>query len=229
MPLMIRGFIIYIVIIASVRIMGKRQIGELQPSELVITILLSQIASMPLENSETSLIESLVAIFLLVALEIIFSVLAIKSRTLRNLLQGHSVLIIEEGKIVEKNLKLLRLSIEDLIEALRLKDVFDVTQVEYAYVETNGTISLKLKSSHEALTLEDLKIKKKSTYLDCLVLSDGKIIEREFSLCGIKNKEEIENILFEKGLKAKDVLLMTYSKDGKSNIILKGGDKWLKD
>lgn len=229
MPLMIRGFIIYIVIIASVRIMGKRQIGELQPSELVITILLSQIAAMPLENSETALIESLVAIFLLVSLEIIFSVLTIKSRTLRNILQGHSVLIIKEGQIVEKNLKLLRLSVEDLIEALRLKDVFDITQVNYAYIETNGTISLKLKSAFENVTLSDLKIKKEETSIDCLVLSDGKIIEREFSLCSINDKKEIENLLFEKGLNAKDVLLMTYSKDGKSNILLKGGDKWLKD
>ena len=132
LSILIRGIIIYIIVIASVRLMGKRQIGELQPAELVVTILLSDIASMPLQNSNTPLLQSIIAVFLLIALEIITSCLALKFRSFRTLLQGHSVMIVKNGKIVQKNMKQIRYSVDDVIEALRLKDVFDVSKVNFA-------------------------------------------------------------------------------------------------
>ena len=146
LPLLIRGIIIYTVLIASVRIMGKRQIGELQPSELVITFLLSQIASLPMESGETPLLGCVISIVLLVSLEVISSVLIMKFSKIRSVFQGNSVLIINKGKILEKNLKNLRLTVEDLMEALRLKDIFDISTVYMAYIETNGSLSVKLKN-----------------------------------------------------------------------------------
>ena len=142
LPILIRGIIIYIIVIASVRLMGKRQIGELQPEELVITILLSDIASMPLQNSNTPLLQSVAAIFLLIALEVITSCLSLKFRPFRTLLQGHSIMIVKNGEIVQKNMKQIRYSVDDVIEALRLKDVFDIEKVNFAYVETNGSLSV---------------------------------------------------------------------------------------
>ncbi len=223
-PLIIRGFIVYIVVIASVRLMGKRQIGELQPAELVVTILLSEIAAMPLENSETPLIQSLVSVFLLVSLEVIFSVCSMKSRKLRTILQGHSVMVIREGKIVQQNLKLVRYSVDDIMEALRLKDVFDIKDVEYAYIETNGSISVMLKENKRTLTTADLNIEVKKEHIPCLVISDGKIVDREFDVCSLTTQKLLK-ILKKERLSVNDILLMTYSKDGKTNIVVKEADK----
>lgn len=220
LPLLIRGIIIYTVLIASVRIMGKRQIGELQPSELVITILLSQIASMPIENGETPLLGCIISIILLVSLEVISSVFIMKFSKMRSLIQGNSVVIIEEGKVVEKNLKKLRLTIEDLMEALRLKDVFDIKSVYMAYIETNGSLSVKLKNENETISLKDVKIKKEDNDYQCLVISDGRYIEKEFIALGL-SKEKISKILKDKGLQRKEILIMTYAKNGSNNIILK--------
>ncbi len=219
-PLIIRGFIVYIVVIASVRLMGKRQIGELQPAELVVTILLSEIAAMPLENSETPLIQSLVSVFLLVSLEVMFSVFSMKSGKFRTLLQGHSVMIIKEGKILQENMKLVRYSVDDLMEALRLKDVFDIDTVQYAYIETNGSISILLKKQSSPATNGDLNIKANDDPIPCLVISDGKVITREFDVCGLTDNK-LEKILKEKKLKKSNVLLMTYSKDGSANIVVR--------
>lgn len=219
-PLIIRGFIVYIVVIASIRLMGKRQIGELQPAELVVTILLSEIAAMPLENSETPLIQSLVSIFLLVSLEVMFSVFSMKSRKFRTLLQGHSVMIIKEGKIIQENMKLVRYSVDDLMESLRLKDIFDINDVWYAYIETNGSISVLPKKESSAVTNSDLDIKAKDDPIPCLVISDGKVITREFDVCGL-TEGKLDKILKKKKLEKSKVLLMTYSKDGEANIVVR--------
>ncbi|MGN0467650.1 MAG: DUF421 domain-containing protein [Acutalibacteraceae bacterium] len=220
-PLLLRGTIIYVFAIAGVRLMGKRQIGELQPSELVVTILLSEIASMPLQDSETPLLQSLVCVFLLVSLEVIFSVVSMKCRPFRTLLQGHSVMVICGGEIVKENMKLIRYSVDDLMEALRLKDVFDISEVDCAYIETNGSISIKLKSENEPLTPKDIGIEKENEPVPCLVISDGKIIKREFDICRL-DEQKLISILKKRGLTPKQVLIMTYQSDGKTNIIEKG-------
>lgn len=142
---LIRTGIIYILIIAAVRLMGKRQIGELQPSELVITILISEIAAIPLQDNGMPLVNTLVSIFLLIALEIISSVLNMKSGKFRDFMQGHSIILIRDGKLDQKKLTQLRFTMDDLLEALRQKDIFSIDEVQYAVVETNGTLSVLLK------------------------------------------------------------------------------------
>ncbi len=137
----IRAIIIYVVIIIAVRLMGKRQVGELKPHELVITILISAIAVIPLEENSMPLANCLVPILLFVSLEIIMSVISMKSLWFRNLLQGRPIFIIRQGKLDQKKLKQLRLTMDDVVDALRQKDVFDISQVEDAVIETNGSIS----------------------------------------------------------------------------------------
>lgn len=215
-PLLIRSIIMYIIVIFGVRIMGKRQIGELQPAELVITILMSDIASMPLQNSEVALVQPLMTIMLLIGLELLSSVISIKSRSFRTLLQGHSIMVIKNGEFDQTKMKEIRYSVDDIMEALRLKDVFDISDVGYAYVETNGSLSVLLKDDAKG---------KKSTFpipIQCLVISDGKMVEREFELCRLSRKK-LETIIRKKGLEAKDIFLMTYASDGSSNIVVKRG------
>ncbi len=194
MNLLIKGVAVYVAVIIAMRFMGKRQIGELQPGELVITFLLSEVAAMSLQADDIPVLSSLSLVFLLVALEVLSSYLSIKSRAYRTLLQGHSVLIIKEGKIVKRNLKMIRYSNDDLIEALRLKDVFDIETVQYAYIETNGSVSVQLKKKYQPLCAETMNNKAEEDELPCLVISDGRVITREFSLCGMTS-ERLDKIL----------------------------------
>lgn len=215
---LLRGVIVYIAVILAVRLMGKRQIGELQPSELVVTILLSEIAAMPLENGSAPLFTCLSLIFLLASFEVISSALSVKYPAFRKLIQGNSVLIIKNGEIVQKELGLIRYSVEDLTEALRLKDVFDIQSVDFAYVETNGSVSIKLKKDYTPPTKSDEK--SEDGLLPCLVISDGKILEREFQYCNM-TKDKLKKILAKKGLRKEDILLMTADKKGNFHIVRK--------
>ena len=220
----IRTFIVYFVVIISVRFMGKRQIGELQPAELVITILMSEIASMPRQDGDCALLTSIVGILLLASLEVLFSCLALKSGRFRTLFQGHSVLIIEKGKLKQENMKLIRYSTDDLLQMLRQKDIFNLEDVAYAYVETNGAVSVMLKSDLTTVTAEDIGIEKEEAALPCHVVSDGKIVEREFDLCKM-NKQKLLGILDEKKLRLTDILLMTADSTGKTTVVLKESKK----
>lgn len=221
---MLRGLIVYITVIISVRLMGKRQIGELQPSELVTTFLLSEVASMPLQDKDISLFTCIVLLFLIVGLEVIFSVIAVKSDLFRRLLQGSSVLVIKDGKLLQNKMKNLRYSIDDLLEGLRLKDVFDISEVKYAYIETNGSLSIELKDENQPVTPKDLKLPSKNTPMPCLVISDGKIIEKDFRLCDM-TRQKIESALKKAKLTADEVFIMTADRNGKFYIIKKELEK----
>ncbi len=218
--MLIRGIIIYVTVIFAVRLMGKRQIGELQPAELVVTILLSQVASMPFESLEIPLLSILSIIFLLIALEILCSVIGMKIKSFRNLIQGNPILIIRDGKLVQSELKNIRYSVEDLLEALRLKDIFDIGQVQFAYIETNGSISVLLKNRFRPVTIDDTDIKTPPCELPCLVISDGKIVRSEFDVCGM-TKKRLDSIMKKEQTRIEDVMLMTAEKSGKYYIVRK--------
>lgn len=220
--ILLRGLIVYVTVIISVRLLGKRQIGELQPSELVTTFLLSEIASMPLQNKDASLLGCLVLIFMIVSLEIIFSVLAVKSNLFRTLMQGSSALIIKDGKLIQSKMKSIRYSIDDLLEGLRLKDVFDISKVKYAYVETNGSLSVELKEGERPVTPKDLRLPASDEALTCLVISDGKVVDKDFDLCGM-TAEKLKKLLDKANVKQREVFIMTADRTGKVNIIRKDG------
>lgn len=221
MNLLFKGVIVYVAVVIAMRFMGKRQIGELQPGELVITILLSEVAAMPLQGDDIPVLSSLSLVFLLVVLEMLSSFLSIKSRAYRTIIQGNSVLIIKEGKIIKKNMKMIRYSTDDLIEALRLKDVFDISTVQYAYIETNGSVSIQLKKEYQPVCAEDMKISVAQEYLPCLIISDGKIIDKDFPICNMTN-EKLLKTLKKQNLRVEDVFLMTADKSGKNYIVRKG-------
>ena len=220
MNILIKGLIIYIIVAIAVRIMGKRQIGELQPGELVITIVLSQIATMPLQDKEFPMLSGIALVFLFVTLELLSSYLAMKFRPYRTMMQGHSVLIIKDGELLQKNLSMIRYSTDDLMEALRLKDVFDISDVLYAYIETNGSVSVKLKKEAESVTVRDLAITCKEDTLPCLVVSDGKIIKKDLTLCNM-TVEKIDKILKKKGMTVSDVFIMTADNQENTYIVRK--------
>ena len=217
---LIRVSILYFFIIVCMRLMGKRQLGELQPTELVITILLSEIASIPIEDNGVPLVNSIFAVLLLVSLEIINSAVCLKSAKIRSLVEGNPMIVIRHGKVDQKKLKQLRFSSEDLIEQLRQKDVFDINDVKFAVIETNGQLSVMLKDDKQPITPEVLDSEKKIKSLQCMVINDGRIISKSFRDCNMDEKK-LKNILKNNKVKQEEILFMLADDMGNYSIVRK--------
>lgn len=217
---MIRAVILYFFIILCMRFMGKRQLGELQPAELVITILLSEIVSIPMQDNGVPLGNSIVAVTLLVALEVINSAVCLKSVKLRSLIEGNSLVVIRDGKIDRQQLKKLRFSVNDLLDQLRQKNVFDINDVRYAIIETNGQLSVMLKPEKETVTAEMIDVTHDSKALLCMVINDGKIIKNTFSECNM-DEEKLRCILRKKKVELDEVFFMLADKLGNYTIVKK--------
>lgn len=140
--ILIRTIIVYIIVIAAVRIMGKRQVSDMQTSELVVTFIISEVASLPLENPERPLLTSLVPILMLVAIEIIASLIMMKSRRARGVICGHPIVIIKDGRMIPEELSRLRITREDVYSLLRQQNLSDEKNVRYGVIEPNGSLSI---------------------------------------------------------------------------------------
>lgn len=221
---LIRGFIAYALLVVGVRLMGKRQIGELQPADLVITILISEIAAIPIEESEAPLLSSMTNVIFLVAIEILVSYISMKSTRFRRALQGNSVMIIENGKINEPALRQIRLTMDDLTEALRQKDIFDITEVSYAYAETNGTISAELFPENKPLTAGQANVETQNVGVPVVVISDGRVISENFRYCFLDG-DSLDKMLNNKNISKKDILIMTADRQSVGTIVMKEGAK----
>ncbi len=216
----LRVIIIYIIVVVAVRLMGKRQIGEMQPTELVITILLSEIAALPILDNSQPIINSIIAVMMLVSFEIINSVISLKSNKYRTILQGNSLIVIRYGVIDQKQLYRLRMTVDDLLESLRTQSVFDISEVEYAILETNGKLSVLLKPEKRPATAELLNIPVSDNGMPCVVAYDGKIIDDNFKECNL-TMEKFYKIVNNQKVKIKEILLMTVDKNGAAAIIKK--------
>lgn len=221
---LIRAAILYVIVIAAMRILGKRQIGELQPAELVVTILLSEILVIPMQDNDVPLLNTIVPVLLIIGFEILVSVISLKSVKFRSLLQGNSLIVIRNGVLDQQQLKRLRFTTDDLLEALRKKDVFDISTVQYAVVETDGSMSVLLKSDYETVENKDLDIKTDESVFNSVVICDGKIIQSDFKECGM-SYPELQKYLKKKHINPKQVMLMTMDKNGRTVIIDKDDKK----
>ncbi|URZ01758.1 DUF421 domain-containing protein [Clostridium felsineum] len=173
--IMLRTIILYFLVVLIMRIMGKRQIGQLQPFELVITIMISELASLPMQDPRIPLIHGVIPIVTLLFLEIVLSLLQLKSEKARTVLCGEPTLLINKGKIDISALKSQRVNINDLMEELRLKDYFNVEDIEYAILETSGQISLIPKTHLTNATKQDLSLKVKQESVPVTIILDGKV------------------------------------------------------
>lgn len=143
----IRTVLLYLLIVFAIRLMGKKQLGELQPSELVTTIMISNIATLALEDSGTPMLMGIVPILMIVSLDVIMSGVTLKSTKIRKVVSGSTRVIISNGVIDQQEMKELRYTIDDLTEAMREQGIFDISQVQYAIVETNGKINFLQKEN----------------------------------------------------------------------------------
>lgn len=208
--ILVRTVILYFVIIVSLRIMGKRQIGQLQPSELVVTILISNSATLPIEDTNIPLLGGLIPILTLVCLEVFTSVLGIKSQKARKLISGTPAFVIKNGVIDQKRLRDLRFSTDDLMEGLREQNIFDIRDVDYAIVETTGKLSVFKVFEQQETTAKMMKIPPdtNSPSPQATIISDGKLIEDGINYCNI-DIGFIEKALKKAKCSLKDVFIMT--------------------
>lgn len=219
---LIRTFLLYTVIIFAVRLMGKRQISELQTSELVVTLLISDLASIPMQNTGQPLVSGLVPILALVSIEIILSVLMLKSGSFRRIICGRPIVVVNNGKIQQNELRRLRMTIEDLFEDLRQNGISSLSDVAYAIVETNGKLSIVKKPGKDSVTPDMLQLIVPDTGIETVVVSDGVISEASAQLCR-KSVAWVEGVLKSKNLTADQVFLMTANTAGDFQIIKKEG------
>ena len=216
----IRTILLYIVIILAIRIMGKRQIGELQTSELVVTLLISDIAAIPMQNTEQSLLSGIVPILILIVCEIIISFLMLKRAGFRRIICGKPIVIISDGKINQSEMHQLRMSTEDLSEELRQQGIFNIEDVGFAIVETNGKLSVLKKPEKDIPTAEELGIKTNDKGLEVVVISDGEISKYSLKICGL-NRDWLFHILKKENTELNDVFLMIANGQGEYKIIEK--------
>lgn len=216
----LRTILLYIVIIIAIRIMGKRQISEMQTSELVITLLMSNIASIPMQDTDQSMLSGIIPIMVLLVCEISISYLMLKHTKIRSLICGKPVIIIDNGKIDRDAMIQLRISTEDMYEQLRQKDIFDIKEVAYAIIETNGKLSVMKKPENDTVTISDMKIRAKEKPLQVSVISDGEISKSSLRYCGFQ-ESYIQKVLKKESTALSDVFIMTMDKNGSYNIIKK--------
>lgn len=216
-----RTIILYIIVVISIRLMGKRQIGDMQPSDLVITLLISEIAAMPLQDTDQPILFGVSAIFTIVVIEILVSIITLKSFLLRKLLSGKSAILIKDGVIDQKELKKVRMTVLDLVEMLRGQQVFDIATVSFAVLETGGSLSVLLKSKSQPATVGDIKAQKEPAELPLPVISDGKILAESLKALNI-TENAVTSKLAKRGIRPKDVFLMTLDGSGKTEIVKRG-------
>lgn len=218
----LRTVLIYSIIVIAMRLMGKKQLGELQPSELVSTILISNLASIPIESPEIPLISSVIPVLLIASIEIILSNIAAHNHKFAAVLSGRPKVIIRNGQIDKKILKELRFTVDDLLEALRAKDIFDLREVNFALVETNGTVSVYKTSDNTEVTRGDLQldIKTPSTPYIPLII-DGEISYSALSTSGV-TVNELNKILADNRVCADDIMLLCCNGDKEVQLIKKG-------
>ena len=212
----IRTILLYGVLILVIRLMGKRQIGQMEPSEFVVTMLVANLASIPMQDSAIPLFSGLVPILTVLGMELVLSALALRSIRFRKLLCGKPVILIENGNILQENLRKTRVTLDELTGHLREKDVLDPRAVQYAILETNGNLSVFPFPKERPATCKEAGIHAKKQYLPLTIVSDGRVLSDNLQKAG-KDFVWLKRALQKENADLDDVWLLTV--DGGDNVI----------
>ena len=190
----VRTIILYLILILVIRLMGKRQIGEMEASEFVVTMLVANLAAIPMQDGGIPLFSGLVPILTVLGVELVLSTLSLRSIRLRKILCGKPVILIENGRILQENLRRTRVTLDELAGHLREKDVLDLRAVQYAILETNGNLSVFPYPAERPASAKDAGIQVKRQYLPMTIISDGKLLKDNLAKAG-KDAAWVEKIL----------------------------------
>ncbi len=216
-----RSFITYVVLLLVFRLMGKRQIGELQPSELVTTLLLSEVASQPVTDGSIPLVYGLVPIAAILSFEVILSFAITKNKKIKKIMTGDISVLIDKGQLNMEEMKKNRLSLEELASELRQKNIPDISRVQYAIMEKNGKISVIEKSKYQPCTLEDMNLQSEEKGIAHALIVDGEVCYENLQSSGKKEGFIFKELEKRNIPSAENILLFTCDDAGNINIIKK--------
>ena len=220
---LIRSVIFYLMIVGVYRLMGKREVGQLQPYELVITMMIADLASVPMQDIGIPLFHGIVPILALLLSQIVLSYINIKSGWIRKIMCGEPTVLIQKGKIMEDRLKKQRYTIDGLLEELRVNGIFSLDEIEYAILETSGQISVIKKPEKENVTREDVNAQAAYIGYPRPLIIDGAYIDKNLEIMGITQKE-VDKYLKTQKAEYKDIFILTYD-ENKKFFLQKKDDK----
>ena len=204
----IRTVILYLILIAVIRLMGKRQVGQMEPSEFVVTMLVANLASIPMQDGAIPIYSGVVPIITVLGAELVLSGLSLRWISLRRLLCGKPVILIENGKILQSNLRKTRITLDELSGHLREKDVLDIRSVQFAILETNGNLSVFPYPAERPASAREAGIQAKKQFLPFTIVSDGKLLAGNLKLSG-KDLNWLQRVLREREVTLEQTWLLT--------------------
>ncbi len=210
---LIRSIVLYLILIAVIRLMGKRELGEMEPSEFVVSMLIADLAAVPMQDNATPLGSGLVPILAILALELILSAASMKLIPVRRLLCGKPVILIENGTLLQNNLRRTRIHLDELTGQLREQGILDLSTVKYAILETNGQISAFPYTKFMPATAKDAGIQAEEEALPYTIISDGRILKENLSLSG-KDSAWLSQFLQKQHCQAREIFLLTVDRTG---------------
>ena len=216
----IRTIILYLVLILVIRLMGKRQIGEMEPAEFVVTMLVANLAAIPMQDGGIPLLTGLIPILTVLGVELVLSWLMLQSGPLRRLFCGKPILLIDNGKLLQGNLRLTRVTLDELMGKLREKDVLDISQVQYAILETDGNVSVFPYPQFQPASAKDAGVEVKVQSMPIVVAEDGRMFPENLKKAG-KSEKWVEEMLSQHRASLKSTLLLMVDSSGKTVFIEK--------
>lgn len=203
-----RTVVLYLVLIATIRFLGKRQLGQLEPSEVAVTMLIADLASIPMQDENMSILSGLVPIVAVLGLELLLSFISMRSIRFRKILCGKPVILIENGKFLQDNMQKNRVTLDELISQLREKDVMDPQTVQYAILETGGNLSVFPYPQERPATAKEAGVTTDKASLPITIVTDGKLIRDNLQKAG-KDDNWLQKTLSKNKVTLKDTFLLT--------------------
>ena len=209
----VRTVILYLMLILVIRLMGKRQIGQMEPAEFVVTMLVANLAAIPMQDGGIPLLSGVVPILTVLGVELVLSAGSMRSVLLRRLLCGKPVILIENGKILQQNLRSTRVTLDELTGHLREKDILDIQSVQYAILETNGNLSVFPYVKEKPASAKDAGIKVKNEYLPITIVADGHLYKQNLSVAN-RDEKWVSQVLQERNATMEETWLLTVDEKG---------------
>jgi len=217
----VRTIILYLLIIVGIRLMGKRQVGELEPSELVLALIIADLAAVPMQDFGIPLLTGIIPILTLLSITMIISVISMKNVKFRALLCGRPSIIVENGKLKQKEMQKNRFTVDELMEELRMKGITDISTIKYAILETNGQISALPFANQKPPSAKDMSLSPEESGLPIVIINDGRVLEHNLHLRGY-DKAWLDKQLKSHGVKhVKEVYLLTADELGQTYFAAK--------
>ena len=222
--IIIRSILIYCIVLLVFRLMGKRQLGQMQPFELVLTLIIADLATIPMADVSIPVLHGVIPLLTLVILHFLITLITRFSTFISKVLSGKPVILINPKGIDYKAMKKLNLTIDDIFAALREQGYFTLSQIQYAIVETNGKISVMAKSEFSPPTCQDLKVDVDESFIPITLICEGKILKENLALSNLSEEKVKEIVKKQTSSKIKDVLVLTIEQSGDGYIQLKSGE-----